>query len=134
MRDAALAQQHTKPVDPSLALPAVFNILDKWQCSNEEQLALLGIESRTTLNSYKKCKGNQRLNRDTLERMSYILNIHKSLRILFTAEESVYGWVRKANSHPFFAGRSAMEIMRHGRVADLYEVSKRLSAWRGGQA
>ncbi len=123
-----------KVIDPSMAMPAVFRILDKWQCSVDEQKALLGIESRTTLNNYKKASGGLRLTRDTLERMSYILNIHKCLRILFTAEESTYGWVRKPNSHPFFAGRSAMDIMRSGRVADLYEVSKRLNGWRGGMA
>ena len=33
--------------------------------------------------------------------MSYLLNIHKSLRVLFSADESIYGWVRKSNSHPF---------------------------------
>lgn len=123
-----------KAIDPSLALPAVFNILQKWQCSTDEQKALLGIESRTTLNNYKTAKGGLRLQRDTLERMSYILNIHKCLRILFTADDSVYGWVRKPNSHPFFAGRSAMQIMSQGRVADLYEVANRLHAWRGGEA
>lgn len=53
---------------------------------------------------------------------------------LFSLDESIYGWVRKPNSHPFFAGRSAMEVMQGGRVADLYEVATRLHAWRGEMA
>ncbi|GAA3719683.1 antitoxin Xre-like helix-turn-helix domain-containing protein [Oceanisphaera sediminis] len=134
MMSQVLPAQSKQGPDLSKALPVVFKILDKWHCSTQEQLALLGIHSRSTLNKYKAKHGGIRLSPDTLERMSYILNIHKSLRILFTAEDSVYGWVRKPNQHPFFAGKSAMEVMTHGRVADLYEVSKRLSAWRGGMA
>lgn len=121
-------------VDTSKALPVVFRILDKWRCTTEEQLKLLGITSRSTLNKYKESNGGIRLSVDTQERMSYILNIHKCLRLLFTADDSIYGWVRKPNSHPFFAGRSAMDVMSGGRVADLYEVASRLQAWRGGMA
>ncbi|MGY3857839.1 antitoxin Xre-like helix-turn-helix domain-containing protein [Aeromonas sp. NJAU223] len=121
-------------IDPSKALPVVFRILDKWQCNTDEQLTLLGISSRSTLNKYKESNGGIRLGVDLQERMSYILNIHKSLRLLFSLDESIYGWVRKPNSHPFFAGRSAMDVMQGGRVADLYEVATRLHAWRGGQA
>lgn len=121
-------------VDTSKALPVVFRILDKWNCTTDEQLKLLGITSRSTLNKYKESNGGIRLSVDTQERMSYILNIHKCLRLLFTADDSIYGWVRKPNSHPFFAGRSAMDVMSGGRVADLYEVASRLQAWRGGMA
>ncbi|HEB4875032.1 TPA: DUF2384 domain-containing protein [Kluyvera ascorbata F0526] len=121
-------------IDTSKALPVVFRILEKWQCNTDEQLRLLGISSRSTLNKYKESKGGIRLSADIQERMSYILNIHKCLRLLFTADDSIYGWVRKPNSHPFFAGRSAMDVMNGGRVADLYEVATRLQSWRGGMA
>lgn len=121
-------------VDTSKALPVVFRILEKWQCNTDEQLRLLGISSRSTLNKYKESKGGIRLSLDIQERMSYILNIHKCLRLLFTADDSIYGWVRKPNSHLFFAGRSAMDVMNGGRVADLYEVATRLQSWRGGMA
>ncbi|MFM4803214.1 antitoxin Xre-like helix-turn-helix domain-containing protein [Aeromonas bivalvium] len=121
-------------VDPSKALPVVFRILEKWHCTTDEQLTLLGISSRSTLNKYKEASGGIRLSVDMQERMSYILNIHKSLRLLFSIDESIYGWVRKPSRHPFFAGRSAMDVMQGGRVADLYEVATRLHAWRGGMA
>ena len=133
---AATAQKAMKEgaIDPSKALPVVFRILDKWQCNTDEQLTLLGISSRSTLNKYKESNGGIRLSVDMQERMSYLLNIHKSLRVLFSVDESIYGWVRKPSSHPFFAGRSAMDVMQGGRVADLYEVANRLHAWRGGMA
>ena len=132
---ATIQESHVNGnVDTSKALPVVFRILEKWQCNTDEQLRLLGISSRSTLNKYKESKGGIRLSLDIQERMSYILNIHKCLRLLFTADDSIYGWVRKPNSHPFFAGRSAMDVMNGGRVADLYEVASRLQSWRGGMA
>lgn len=134
MAATAQVSRQENAIDPSKALPVVFRILDKWQCSTDEQLTLLGISSRSTLNKYKESSGGIRLGVDLQERMSYILNIHKSLRVLFSLDESIYGWVRKPNSHPFFAGRSAMDVMQGGRVADLYEVANRLHAWRGGMA
>ena len=39
-------------VDTSKALPVVFRILEKWQCSTDEQLRLLGISYRSTFNKY----------------------------------------------------------------------------------
>ncbi|MGF1702556.1 MbcA/ParS/Xre antitoxin family protein [Photobacterium makurazakiensis] len=115
-------------------LPVVFNILDKWSCTQAQQMALLGINSRSTLNKYRSQPDSAKVSKDLLERMSYILNIHKCLRIMFTAEESVYNWVQKPNNHPFFAGRSAMDIMCQGKVVDLYQVASRLNAWRGGRS
>ncbi|UTM58835.1 MbcA/ParS/Xre antitoxin family protein [Photobacterium sp. CCB-ST2H9] len=115
-------------------LPVVFNILDKWDCNQNQQMALLGLSSRSTLNKYRSNPESAKVSKDLLERMSYLLNIHKCLRILFTSEDSVYRWVQKPNSHPFFAGRSAMDVMSQGRVADLYEVASRLNAWRGGRS
>ncbi|WP_037469197.1 antitoxin Xre-like helix-turn-helix domain-containing protein [Shewanella marina] len=129
-----LANVQTAPsnIDISLALPVVFNILDKWQCSAADQMTLLGVNSRTTLAKYRKAKtGGITLSADLAERMSYILHIHKCLRKLFSLEHSVYDWVNKPNQHPFFNGRSAMNIMKGGKVADLYEVSKHLQGWSG---
>jgi hypothetical protein len=119
-------------VDPSNALPVVFRILDKWQCTTNEQMTLLGVSSRSTLNEYRGSNGGISLTADTKERMSCILSIHESLHLLFTADDSIYGWVRKPNNHPAFAGRSAMDIMNGGRVAGLHEVSDHLRAWSRG--
>ncbi|AJR08708.1 hypothetical protein H744_2c2044 [Photobacterium gaetbulicola Gung47] len=135
MMNAAQATQYQQLAQAgNTVLPVVFNILDKWSCSQNQQMALLGLTSRSTLNKYRTHPESAKVSKDLLERMSYILNIHKCLRIMFTAEESVYNWVQKPNNHPFFAGRSAMEIMCQGKVVDLYQVAARLNAWRGGQS
>ena len=74
------------------------------------------------------------LPRDTLERLSYILGIYKALQILLPDEQAADRWIRKPNVAPVFAGRSALEQMLSGQVADLYRVRQYLDAERGGWA
>lgn len=123
-------------VDPNhlqTAFKVILNIFDKWNCSTEEALTLLGLK-RSTWFKYKSAPEHASFSVDLAERMSYILNIHAALRILFNNPESVYGWVRKPNKAPFYNGRSAMEVMMQGRVVDLWSVASRLNAERGGWA
>ncbi len=118
----------------AIALNAVNNILNRWHCSTEEKLILLGGLKKPTFYKYLKAATKPNISPDLLERLSYILNIHASLRILLSDNDSVYGWVRKPNHAPFFNGKSALDIMLQGRVVDLWNVSSRLSAERGGWA
>lgn len=115
------------------AFKVVINILHKWQCTSEEMQVLLGLR-RSTLFKYKQNPESALINQDLAERLSYLLNIHAALRILFANDESIYGWVRKANHSPFFNGQSAMAIMTQGRVVDLWAVASRLNAERGGKS
>ncbi len=111
-------------------LKAFFHLADKWDLSVEQRCILLGCKEST----YYKWKRNPdiKIDRDKLERISYLLGIHKSLRILFTDPRSIYGWIKKPNDAPLFNGQSALDRMLSGRVADLYEVRKYLDAERGG--
>lgn len=115
------------------AFKVVLNIFDKWQCTTEEALILLGLK-RSTWFKYKSAPEKASFSHDITERISYILNIHAALRILFSKPESVYQWVRKPNTSPFYNGRSAMDIMLQGRVVDLWAVASRLNAERGGKS
>ncbi len=119
--------------DLQAAFKAVISILEKWQCSTEEMQTLLGLK-RSTLFKYKGDPAKALISRDLAERLSYLLNIHAALRILFSHPDSVYGWVRKPNQAPFFNGQSAMAIMMQGRVVDLWSIASRLNAERGGKA
>ncbi len=114
------------------ALKVALGILGKWNCSEQEKIAMLGI-GRSTLHKYQSRPETARLSADLLERISYILNIHQSLRTLFDNPENIYGFVRKQNQHPFFNGATPMDIMRGGRVAGLYDVFRHVDALRGGQ-
>lgn len=115
------------------AFKVVLNIFDKWHCSTDEALTLLGLK-RSTWFKYKSTPEKASFSHDLIERISYLLNIHAALRVLFSNPVSVYGWVRKPNNAPFYNGRSAMDIMMQGRVVDLWAVASRLNAERGGKA
>jgi hypothetical protein len=115
------------------ALRAFFRIAQLWRLSVDEQIRLLGSPSRSTYFKWKK-EGARQLPRDTLERISYILGIYRALQILLPDPAAADAWVRKPNAAPLFAGRSALERMLSGNVADLYVVRKYLDAQLGGWA
>lgn len=115
------------------AFKVVLNIFEKWNCTTDEALTLLGLK-RSTWFKYKNAPEKATFSPDIAERISYLLNIHAALRILFTNPDSVYQWVRKPNKAAFYNGRSAMDIMLQGRVVDLWGVASRLNAERGGKS
>ncbi|MBT8768887.1 MbcA/ParS/Xre antitoxin family protein [Metapseudomonas boanensis] len=114
-----------------VALKFFFNLMDKWGCTKEQQRTLLGSIGNTTYFSYKKLP-SVRLPHDTLERISYLMGIHKALRILFSNQEArAYEWVHKPNSAAPFNGRSALEYMLGGQVVDVADVRRYLDGVRG---
>jgi hypothetical protein len=118
--------------DVHTGLKVVLNILQKWHCSEGEKLALLGIK-RSTLHKYQDDPTSARITPDLAERISYLLNMHQALRILFSNPENIYGFVRLPNISYPFNGLSPMAYMQSGRCAALYEVFRHLDGLRGGQ-
>ncbi|MCY4592462.1 MAG: DUF2384 domain-containing protein [Alphaproteobacteria bacterium] len=115
------------------ALRTFFRVANLWGLSVEEQMTLLGLTARSTFFKWKK-DPNAVLPKDTLERISYILGIYKALQILLPNEQAADEWVRRPNAAPQFAGRSALDRMLSGQVADLFVVRQYLDAQRGGWA
>lgn len=113
------------------SLRAVLRLLDKWECSEKEKMSLLGV-SRATLHRYQKNPATVNVTSELAERLSYLLNIHANLGIVFSNPENKYGFIRMANNNYFFNGLSPMEVMLSGRVGDLYEVHRQIDALRGG--
>jgi hypothetical protein len=95
-----------------------------------EQLKLLGIGSRSTFFKWRR-ERDPKLPGDTLERLSYLLGIYKSLQILLPDPEAADAWIRKPNAAALFGGGSALERMLSGQVADLYVVRQYLDSQRG---
>jgi len=112
------------------ALTAYFNITAAWGLSADDERVLLGSPPRST---FFKWKGERaaKLSADTLERISYVMGIYKALHILLPTAQSADAWVRKPNTALPFAGKSALERMRGGRVIDLADVRRYLDAERG---
>ena len=115
------------------ALRTFFRIVDLWNLSVAEQMTLLGVTARSTFFKWKK-NPDTTLPKDTLERISYILGIYKVLQILLPDETAADEWVKQPNKAPLFGGRSALERMLSGQVADLFVVRQYLDAERGGWA
>jgi hypothetical protein len=111
-------------------LRAFTRIADLWQLSIAEQMTLLGLSSRSTYFKWRK-EPQVRLPRDTLERISYILGIYKALQLLLPDTRAADEWVRRPNEAAVFGGRSALDRMLSGNVADLYIVRQYLDAQRG---
>jgi uncharacterized protein (DUF2384 family) len=114
-------------------LRGFFRIAEKWGLSGKEQMVLLGVSSRTTLDNWKKAT-KVRLSADTLERISYVLGMFKALQVIFGDTTAAQEWIRRPNRAPLFGGKSALDRMLSGRVADLYRVRQYLDAERGAWA
>ena len=112
-------------------LLAFANIAEAWGLSVADQLKLLGIASRSTFFKWRR-ERNPRLPGDTLERLSYLLGIYKSLQILLPDAAAADAWVRQPNGAAPFGGRSALERMLAGNVSDLNLVRRYLDGVRGG--
>lgn len=134
---ATALQAQSKPSSRDLSaagLRAFFNIARDWGLSTDEQMVLLGAPGRSTFFKWKSAPETVDLKRDTLERLSYLLGIYKALQILLPAAAAADAWVKKPNSAPLFGGRSALDRMLGGNVADLIAVRQYLDARRGGWA
>mgnify|MGYP000967728019 CR=1 FL=1 len=110
------------------ALRTFFRIAEAWGLKEQEQMRLLGLDSRSTFQSWKR-GAVAAISKDALERISYVMGIYKGLQILLprTADE----WVRKPNAASLFGGGSALDRMMSGNVADLYVVRQYVDAQRG---
>jgi len=116
------------------ALKAFFRIAELWNLSNEDQMTLLGVTTPSTFFKWKRDADSAKLTKDTMERISYILGIYKALQILLPRPEAADSWIKKPNTATFFGGKSALDRMLSGQVADLYVVRQYLDAQRGGWA
>jgi hypothetical protein len=131
IRRATAPRQQAGPTLADAGFRAFLRIAELWQLSVDEQLLLLGQPARSTYFKWKK-DGPAELPADTQERLSYVLGIYKALQILLPDAARADEWVRKPNDAPLFGGRSALERMLSGQVADLYVVRQYLDAQLGG--
>lgn len=110
------------------ALRTFFKIADAWGLKEQEQMRVLGLDSRSTFQSWKR-GAVAAIPKDALERISYVMGIYKGLQILLP--KSANEWVRKPNKASVFGGRTAIDRMTSGNVADLYVVRQYIDAQRG---
>ncbi len=109
-------------------------ILDRWGATGEQGEAILRV-SHSTYARAKRKDGlpSISLDRDQLTRVSFVLNIHAALRVIFDNPDNVYGFMRMANDNAFFFGRSPLEVMSTGDIVAVYETFRRIDVLRGSQ-
>ena len=110
------------------ALQAFFNITNSWGLSAYEERILLGSPTEVTFAKWKSRKSANRLQRDTLERISYIVGIYIDLNILLPSTQAANEWMKKPNTAPLFQGRSALKQILTGNITDLANVRSYLNS------
>lgn len=125
---AALAYEHEEiPAGQARALTRMLmQLFEHWSLTYEEQAIMLGMSpnTRTTITRYKS--GDPiKFDRDTYDRVSLILSIHKLLRTLFPLnDEMVYAWIKTRNRH--FNYKTPVEIISKDGIFGLAEVKQYL--------
>ena len=114
-----------------LALKGFFGICREWGCTQEEMIQMLGGVSQSTLTKYQTLP-HVKLSRDTLERISHILGIYKSLRAMYPTAERANRRVRLETSEPPFLGASTLDLMARGSLKHLAETRRYFDAKRTG--
>ncbi len=115
-------------------LRAAVGILEKWSASSDQACRILRI-SRSTYTRARQRDPSWAvaLDADQMQRISFVLNIHATLRLVFDNPENVYGFPSMANDNEFFNGRTPLEIMAQGDMISLYETFRRIDVLRGAQ-
>ncbi len=112
-------------------LRAFFNLVARWGLKDREARTLLGEPAPRTYARWKAGRADlSRVPRDTRQRLSMLMGIHKGLRVLFKEPARGTAWLRKPNRA--FGGQSALARLLAGEILDLAAVRSYLDAERGG--
>lgn len=123
------ANKYSPSINHSAAFKLGLNILEKWDCSESQKQAILGV-SKDNFTLFYTDPVKVELTNDQLERISYLANIHSSLRTLFSNPKNVYSFMSMVNNNPYFNGRSPLSLICSGNFGILYEVYKRIDSMK----
>ncbi len=113
MQLAALQKQVIEDNARAPLAEAFFNLCAHWNLTRQEEAGLLGWdygEKRGKLDAMRKDHSPLDNDADKIGRVIDLINIHKSLRILFPNDrEAVYSWIKIPRER--FGNHSALDIM-----------------------
>ena len=66
---------------------------------------------------------------EQIERMSYILNIYRSLHTFLSDPLRADNWVNVPNTALLFKGKPAMDMIKKGKISDLELVARYLQSF-----
>jgi uncharacterized protein (DUF2384 family) len=123
-----VAEDSSQP-SARIAVNAFKKLADRWELGQAERARLLGRSDRT---AYRWAGGAGRadrpLHRDTLERIALLIGIHEDVRVVLGPGEAASGWLRRPNAD--FGGRTPLEHLLGGNVADIVDVRRYLALAR----
>lgn len=109
-----------------------IRLFKHWGIDTATQLNLLGLSetSRAMLSKYATGEHALQNNRDVLDRVGWLLAIHKALRLLYPYNEELrYSWVTHRNEA--FNNRIPLDIMKEEGLIGIAKVSRYLDFLRG---
>jgi hypothetical protein len=101
-----------------LALKGFFDLAHRWELNRQDAMTLLGLTATSTYANWKNGKTGT-LPRDTLERISYLLNIDDAFKNTNTLKNTIN---ILHTPHPELQHDSPLDRMLQGNVADIYVV------------
>lgn len=130
---AALHSQAFTKDQCAAGLRAAVAVIDKWQASSDQACRILRISRSTHARAKQRDPDwSVNLDPDQMQRISFVLNMHAALRLVFDNPQNVYGFPAMVNDNEFFNGRSPLDVMSQGDMISLYETFRRIDALRGG--
>ena len=109
----------------------VTRLFELWKITTAEQLELLGLSrtSRAQLSKYRS-GGAVPSSRDMLDRIGWLLSIHKSLRLLYPHNENIrYTWIKRRNR--ILDDQRPLDIMTSQGLIGIARVARYLDFQRG---
>ena len=109
----------------------VTRLFELWGLPTADQLELLGLSrtSRAQISKYRK-GGALPSSRDMLDRIGWLLSIHKNLRLLYPRNENIrYTWVKRRNQ--ILDDQRPLDIMKYQGLIGIARVARYLDYIRG---
>lgn len=104
-----------------LALKGFFNIAKRWQLNRPQAMNLLGLTATSTYANWKNCKTST-IPRDTIERISYLLKIDETLKLIHGNDTAILDWLASPSDYNEIDNKAPLEKMLEGNVVDIYHV------------
>ncbi|WP_313517679.1 antitoxin Xre/MbcA/ParS toxin-binding domain-containing protein [Pseudomonas sp.] len=110
----------------------VAALFERWRLDTDLQMQLLGMspKSRKQLPKYRAGELALPNSRDTLDRVGYLLGIHKGLRLLFPEDETLrFSWVHRRNR--VLEGATPLEVMVRDGLLGVARIARLVDFQRG---
>jgi len=107
-----------EPRTVSVEIRAALKILEKWSCDPQQAKILLKLPENFSYLDFEQVS----FSLEQVERVNYILNIHASLRELFSNPENVYGFMNMVNHNSPFNGTTPVDFICNGEAVNFQLV------------